>query len=310
MREEDVYELLDRACESEDASEMAALVDRALELDPDNPEALLFKADLMEDEEGKLPVLERALAEAERYLQEEGLSGNDILEDETGQVYLALLQRLAYLLFFMERDDEAMERVEEFLRYDSEEQESVKDLYYCILLEREEWSKVLETAMQDSERTLGWAYARVIASFMLLNGKNPDSLCKMLWEAVRMSPNVPFYMMGYIPDPVDESEEESEDFHFAVLFENVLSLSRDFLNWFSCATILFGLLSNRFGEEREDMEEILDALGGKADYEEISRQLPGGLDDRTIVDALITGGYPHTSAKKDVKKSGRRRPEK
>ncbi|MDR3265354.1 MAG: hypothetical protein LBT15_05015, partial [Synergistaceae bacterium] len=233
-----------------------------------------------------------------QYFGEEGISGDDILEDDMGVVYLALLQRLAYLFFFTERDDDALSMVEEFLSCGNEDRESMKDLYYCILLDREEWSRVLEETMKDMERTLGWAYARMIATFMLSKDKKGVNVEKMLWDAVRMAPNVPFYMMGYIPDPVDESEAESDDYHFSVLFENVWSASRDLLNWFSRATILFGLLSGRFGKEKDDMGEILDALGGSADYEDLGRRLPDDADDRTILAVLAEGGYPKTGPRR------------
>ncbi|MDR1622702.1 MAG: hypothetical protein LBS00_10045 [Synergistaceae bacterium] len=291
----DIYELLDKAYESEDADEIEELIERALALDPNNPEALLFKSDLIEEDGERLPVLEKAVEEARRHFQEEGLSGEEILEDEMVLVYLGLLQRMAYTLFFLERDDSALELVEELLRYDHEDLSQAKTLYYRILLDQEEWGRVLEETMQETVRGLGWAYARVIATFMLSNGKGknkkkqPDGLNKMLWDAVRMAPNVPFYMLGYIPDPVDESEDE--DYHFAVLFENAWLPSHDLINWFSKATILFGLLTNRFGRENDDMREILDALGGTADYEALASQAANSSDER-ILETLALGNYP------------------
>jgi hypothetical protein len=149
--------------------------------------------------------------------------------------------------------------------------------------------------MQETVRGLGWAYARVIATFMLSNGrgknekKQPDGLNKMLWDAVRMAPNVPFYMLGYIPDPVDE--EEDEDYHFAALFESIWLPSRDLLNWFSKATILFGLLTGRFGGESDDMREILDALGGTLDYETLEPQVMDSSEE-AILETLALGNYP------------------
>ncbi|MDR2180034.1 MAG: hypothetical protein LBP21_06975 [Synergistaceae bacterium] len=299
MSTEDIYELLDRAYESDDMDEVGKLVQQALDLDPDNPEALLLKSDFVEDDEERLLLLEKALEEAKFYFQEENLSGEDILEDDMGLVYLGLLQRAAYTLFFMERDDRAMEMVEELLRYDHEDLALAKTLYYRILLDREEWTRVLEETMQETIRGLGWAYARVIATFMLSidrekNRKRPsdgysDGLNKMLWDAVRMAPNVPFYMLGYIPDPVDESEDE--DYHFAVLFENAWSSSHDLLMWFSKATILFGLLTDRFGAEKDDMREILASLGGVPDLEELEFRVTDSSDDM-ILEALTSGNYP------------------
>ena len=300
MSEKDIYEILDRAYESEDYDEVAELVEQALKLDPDNPEALLLKADLIDDdEEERLALLERAIEGLRNYFREEGLSGNAILGDEAaGPVYLGALQRAAYTLFSLEEDDRSMEMVEELLSYDYDDQDLAKTLYYRILLEREEWSRVLEETMKDTVRTLGWAYSRMIATFMLSKDRNAangslSNVNRMLWDAVRMAPNAPFYMLGYIPDPVDESEAEGEDFHFSMLFESVWSVSRELLNWFSKATILFGLLSGRFGRESDDMEEILASLGGAEDYEALKRNLVGKADDdKAILDALSSGPWP------------------
>jgi tetratricopeptide (TPR) repeat protein len=199
MNVDDIYEILDMAYESDDADEVAELVERALALEPDNPEALLLKADLVEDDEERLDILESALKEARRYFKEEGLHGDDILEDELGLVYLGLLQRAAFVFFVMERDDRSFELVKELLSYNHEEQGMAKTLYYRILLEREEWSHVLEETMKETTRGLGWAYARMIASFMLSGAKDDaalEKIDKMLWDAVRISPNVPFYILG------------------------------------------------------------------------------------------------------------------
>ena len=290
MSENDIYEILDRAYESEDYDEIAELAEQALALDPDNPEALLLKADLLEEDEDRLPLLEKALTETKRYFQDEGLAGEEILDDEMGLVYLGLLQRLAYTLFSLEQDERSLELVEELLGYDHEDQAMARTLYYRILLEQEKWAEVLEKTMQETVRGLGWAYARMIATFMLSKDKNLEAVNRMLWEAVRMAPNVPFYMLGYIPDPVDESEDE--DFHFGLLFEGIWTISRDLLNWFSKATILFGLLTGRFGRESDDMQEILSALDGAADYRKLTEQSGNSAEDGAVLDILTAGNYP------------------
>jgi tetratricopeptide (TPR) repeat protein len=300
MNKDDIYELLDRAYAAEDSDEIADLVERALELEPDNPEALMFKADLLEDDAERFLVLERAMEKAKEYFQEEGIAGEDILEDETGLVYLGLLQRAAYTLFSMGEDERSMELVKELLSYDQADLAMGKVLYYRILLEREEWTHVLEATLQETTRGLAWGYARVIATFMLSGDRKPGdrkkeaqndkNLNRMLWDAVSMAPNVPFYMLGYIPDPLNETEDE--DFHFSVLFEDVWSISRDLLNWFSKGTILFGLLTDRFGQEAEGMKEILETLGGSADYEDLVLRLTDALDDEEVLKILTAGGYP------------------
>ena len=285
----DIDDLLERAYESEDVEEVEELVREALKLDPENPEVLLLQADLTEDDEARLPVLLRAVKNARDVLEAEGIPEEEFAEDELGSVYLALLQRAAFTLFSMEDDERSFEIVQELMRHDLDDQGSVRSLYYRILIERRDWPLILRETMQDPDRQLGWAYARLTACFMLSEegeGGRKEAAAAF-WDALDMAPNVPFYMLGYFPDPVDDSEGEEEDFHFSLLFSDVWPSSRDLLNWFSRGVILFGLLSGRFGEESEDMLEILRSLGGEEEYERVDALLDA-RDDEAVIEALAS----------------------
>lgn len=261
-------ELLDLAYNSEDEVEIAELVEKALELEPDNPEALLLLSDITQDPEERLSILLSTLDNLHDALHNLNVPHDLYTEHELGVVYLALMQRAAFTLFEVGDDEQAMDFIEQLLNHDIDDGGAVKSLYYRILIERSDWQRILDEALNDDNHELGWAYARAAAAFMLKDIKNAD---KYFWEALMMSPNTPFYMLGYFAEPIDEnSTQELNDFNFAVLYADVWALSRDLLNWFSRNVILFGLLSVRFAGQEQEMREILKSLKGEVDYKKLS----------------------------------------
>ena len=290
-----VDELLDSAYESDDEAEITELVERALEIEPDNPEALLLRADMTDDDEERLSILTGALDAVSAVLKQ-----LDEPDEDLENVRLALTQRLSFTLFSVGDCEAALPLAEELVKHDLDDGGAAKSLYYRILIEENDWQRILNETAEDTDHQLGWAYARLAALFMTGNRK---AAAAMFWDALIMAPDVPFYMLGYAQEPEDENDgqgcpsvasgagsaglraAEEEDFNFACLYEDVWSLSRDMLNWFSRGVILFGLLSGRFGGERSGMEEILSSLGGREEYDRMSGIIKDS-DDAAIIETL------------------------
>ena len=175
---------------------------------------------------------------------------------------------------------------------DEEAQENngeLKSLWYRIMLELEEWQRVLAETMRDEERNLAWAYSRLVSAYMLAPDKERvKGVCaNMFWDALILAPDVPFYMLGYLPEPDEtDGEEAQENFDFAVMYYDTISVSEEFLRWFTRGVILFGLLSQRFDEkEREYLLDVLDTLGGYEEYERMSSIILES-DDAAIIEML------------------------
>ena len=270
------------AMNSESEARTLAIVEQILELNPDQTEALILKADNTNQESKRVKILEHALKSVKNISD----------PDEAQMLELLIYKRLEYTLYSIGKYDEALNACMKILEApekiynELEEDGGTKRLYYRLLIERHEWQRILtETMQDDSEHTPVWAYSRLIAAFMISHDRKICS--RMFWDALILSPEIPFYMLGYNPEPGDnESPEVYYAFNFAVIYYDILSISDDFRDFFTRGVILFGLLSNRFdGRERDYMLDVLDALGGWDEYEKMSRILLEN-DDRAIIEAL------------------------
>ena len=280
-----IEQLLVMAMNSESEARTLAITDQILELDPDQTEALIIKADHTNQESKRVKILEHALKSVKKI---------SYPDDEKQMLELLIYKRLQLTLYSMGKYDEALnacmkilEAPEEFYN-ELEEDGGTKRLYYRLLIELHEWQRILTETMQDSEHTPARAYAKLSAAFMLAPAAKRNQICaSMFWDALILSPEIPFYMLGYNPEPGDnESPEVYSAFNFAIIYYDILSISDDFRDFFTRGVILFGLLSNRFdGREREYMLDVLDTLGGYDEYEKMSKILLEN-DDAAIIEAL------------------------
>ena len=259
-----------------------AIVNQILEIDPDNIDALVMKADNTENPAEATNILARALGAIDK-------PGN--VSDDDKDVFLYVVnQRLAFTLFYNNKFTESLsfkysEAVDE---PDAEAMKSaLKSLYYRLLVMRGQWQRILAETLRDEEHSLAWGYSRLIAAWMLAPDNARHICANMFWDVLMLAPDVPFYLLGYFQEPDDNASDKShEEFDFALLFYDALSVSNDFFNWFTRGTILFGLLSGRFEErEREYLLDVLDTLGGYEEYEKMSGIIVEG-DDEAVIEML------------------------
>ena len=267
MDNDRVSQLLNMAWESKSVSRSVSIAKQVLEISPGNAEALIILADSTEDTAKREDILLDALKSAD--------------DDE---LVFSVNYRLAYTYFENNKFNEALSACEAAMKVadDSDDEEDVKPLYYRVLIELEQWQKILALTLNDETHGLAWGYSRLIAAWM--TGGDRALCASMFWDALILAPDVPFYMLGYYDEPDDD--DEHDDFDFALMYYDAVQVSDDFREWFTRGTILFGLLTNRFdGREREYVLDVLDSLGGYDEYERMSGILLEA-DDESVIEAL------------------------
>ncbi len=282
-----ISQLLQMAWATKSRARILAIANQILELDPDNTEALMIKADSTDDADTRVTLLQKALDSLDK--------PDSYSQEDRDMFFLVLNQRMAYTFFAVNNIEKAFEFCETALKFeeghgnlgDMDDDGAMKSLYYRILIERKDWQKILAETLRDDEHSLAWGYARLVAAWMIAPDNGQAVCANMFWDVLMISPDVPFYMLGYFPEP-DENDEISahEAFDFALMFYDVISVSDDFFRWFSRGVILFGLLSGRFDEkEREYMLDVIDTLGGYEEYERMSSIIVEG-DDEAVIEML------------------------
>ena len=259
--EERIDDLLDEAYSTDDEAEMERLAREVLEMDDENVEAMILLADAGDFSEEKIKILERArdiLAD-----DVEALLANDeasFLEDDTGMLYIAVLQRLGFAHFSEGNNEEALEIALEIQRHDPDQETLGRTLHYTVLLDMKRDAEVIEEALKDDLESLAMLHAKAIASFRLTGGDR--GAYRALWDAFAAGPEIPFYILGYYGQPgEDAGEDEYEDYNFAVLLEDQWSSDPELINWLARGTILFGLTASLFpSEDVEKMMILADAL--------------------------------------------------
>ncbi len=273
--------LLDEAYASDDAETIEKLVKKVLDLDEDNPEALILLSDVTEDFGGKIPMLEHARRILEEELQEYEFPEDECcLDDEVVALYVSALVRLAFAYFSEGRNDEALALSRIVTEYDPERETPGKTLLYRLLLEKKEYGRIIEESLKEPEPFPAMLHSLAIATYKLSGAG--DRAYKALWSAFAADPDAPFYMLGYLDEPEEDADEETiESFNLAMLYEDAWLSADDtpLANWLASAAILLGLAASIFPhEDMDNMLVLADALGIADHVEDVLIKLESGRD--------------------------------
>lgn len=255
LKIEEVNSLLDQAYGSEDQEEIKALAMKVLEIIPDHPEGLLLLADSTEDADQQIKLLEKALPNAKNKFERSLVNEEDLLDSDPWLLYIGILQRLGFALSPEKEPERVLAIATELIKYDPEDRTLGKTLYYRCLLEMKKYTEILEKCLEDENITPARQNARALALYSL-NGPSLESY-SALWDIFRVGPDIPFFLLGYWPEPDLEDEREEEDFNFSLLFEEAWSADEELLDWLAKASVLFGYFTHRLNENTLNNLDIL-----------------------------------------------------
>lgn len=174
------------------------LARKALKISPDCSDAyVLLAEETTEDLQEKLDLYENGVQAGERAL------GAKTFEEERGNFwgitetrpYMRARLGLAECLWWLERDEEAIEHYHEMLLLNSGDNQGVRYLLIHCLLERgdhENAAKLLKDFENDD--TAVWLYSRAILSYR--RGGSSPAATASLQEALTNNPYVPAYLLG------------------------------------------------------------------------------------------------------------------
>ena len=247
-------QLLDELYEGGPPSSMNRLVEEIFRIDPENPEALLFLADQSEEPEDSLEYLSRCVRSI-RKLLEDSPEG----EREDMQTFLCeALQRMGWFYILENRGEEAVALSEELLTLPQEDFAWARAIRYVGLILTEQYSRVLEAVIAEEEPDVFSAHVKAMA---LLECSAPSRESAIaLWDAFRMDPNLPFYLLDFWVPPSEEEdqEEDLESYSRGLLLEPAWTLSESRIMALSTGAVFFGYITERIPDHL--LEEITEEL--------------------------------------------------
>ena len=278
-----------------DVEEVYGLVKEVLDVDPEIPEALLLLADVSSDEDEAREALSKARNLLITYEE-------DLLHPDTdeGQLFADILERLASLAL-ADDAEQALALGRELEAFDPEDNFWARVFIYSSLLRLGRHSKVLEETLRDVSEDAPRFYSRALALFAI-SGLTDETMAA-LWDAFRIDPDIPFYMLAFWPEPSEgDSEEDREFYHLGSLLSIPWVENQEALAWLTSAAVSFGYLTGRLPEGfLDDMNEELKEAGMLSLFAELDSRIEALLEgekdpeqeilDTKALEVLSGSGY-------------------
>jgi hypothetical protein len=254
----------------DECDDIAENAGKALAARPDDPVARYIVWQAMDDEDSVLHI--EMLEESAGMMRDIIGGGADEMSEETQSLYASMLSDLAAYLYFNDRKDEALDAARDFMKYDDEGGLPGRIVFYSSLIEKGEFTTVVQEAETDPFETSIGEYCRSIALFEI-EGPSEDASDALL-DAVAMDPDMIMYIVGaWTFDEIEHDDiDEDDDDEICYLEELIMNVSvladlwaadEDRLDFISVVALAFGYMTGRIDDpgEIDMLEEGYDNLG-------------------------------------------------
>ncbi|MDR1471026.1 MAG: hypothetical protein LBS75_00745 [Synergistaceae bacterium] len=298
MNLQKISELIKQVIGEDDDERRGVLADEIMEIDPDNPLAKYIKwQSLNEDPLRGINLLHDAVALLRPQI--EVSDDSDEVDERVYSLYMSMLSDLASFLYFGGRKDDALETARELMELDRDCRGASRMIYYTVLVERKDFTAVMDSADSDICQTPMGEFCRAIAMFET-DGGSRDSLGALL-DAFEADPDLPFYVLElWEIDDSDIDGDEDEDAYIeemlmtASMLTDLWSETDERLAFITAVTFAFGYLTGRVLDPNDmDMiEETYKGIGCLDKMREtrdvLRAKMASGSDQEEIDEEAIT----------------------
>ncbi|MDR1917025.1 MAG: hypothetical protein LBQ58_10675 [Synergistaceae bacterium] len=294
-----IDELIKQVFEEDDDEKRGLLMDKLMDIDPDNPIAKYIKWQSLDDEASvkNLDLLYDAIALLRPQI--EITDDLDEVDEDIYSLYVTMLSDLASFLYFSGNKEKAFESAKEFMELDRECYGAARLVYYTILVEQEDFAAVIESAESDICQTPMGEFCRALALFE--TSDDDDEILDALLTAFAIDPEMAFYILDIWT--IDDSEIDSEENDDGYIEEAIMTVAvlaelwsetDDRLSFLTAVTYSFAYITGRLSDP-EDIEFIensyrdigcLDKMQETRDV--LQAMLASGSDQSTIDDEALS----------------------